>query len=61
MNCRGWVRLFNWRKYHWIECGTSLCGKWGYWNQDPEAYDQDTTVMKNECKACRNKLNRMLK
>ena len=57
----GWVRLFQWRKFHWIEDGCSLCGKWGYFGQDPEAYDNDTTIKTDECMACRKKLNRILK
>lgn len=55
---KGWVKLFNWRKFHWVEDGTSLCGKWMYWGQDSNAFDDDTTVKKDECAVCRKKLDK---
>jgi len=55
---RGWVKLLNAKKFHWIEDGRSLCGKWGYFGKNPEAYDQDTTEKRDECKECRRKLNK---
>ena len=58
LEMKGWVRLLNWRKFHWIEDGESLCGKWMYWGQDEAMFDGDITVKKGECDACRKKLDK---
>lgn len=61
MALKGWVRLYYWKKFHWIENRESLCGKWMFLGQDPQAFDDDTTVKKDECVVCRKKLDKMIK
>ena len=56
----GWVKFWNSRKYHYIRNHVSLCGKFMYLGNDPNAYDPDTSIKSDECAACRRKLNKEL-
>jgi len=61
MTPKGWVKAPNFKKFHYIqESGRSLCGRWFYPNNDPEAYDDDPTEKQDECSSCRKRLNKML-